>query len=145
MFLLHRALLRGGIDAAGLNRTWLEQLFKGALTHDLVALRMRMMHTLEDLPFSQLMREVREEENWVDARESAKGSSATASVSHVPVTAAAAVPHLLVASVTSELDSLRKGVKELTSLVRRLECCSCTSLTVCCRPGHRNHCPSCFH
>ncbi|XP_076122806.1 paraneoplastic antigen Ma1 homolog [Alosa pseudoharengus] len=64
--LLHRVLLRGGIDAAGLNHARREQLFKGALTDDVVALRMRVMYTLRDPPsFSQLMRAVREEEHWV--------------------------------------------------------------------------------
>ncbi|KAL2083761.1 hypothetical protein ACEWY4_021534 [Coilia grayii] len=41
--LLHRALLRGGIDAAGLNHARPEQLFKGALTTDIVALRVRLL------------------------------------------------------------------------------------------------------
>ncbi|XP_060794799.1 paraneoplastic antigen Ma1 homolog [Neoarius graeffei] len=47
--LLHRALLRGGIDAAGLNRACLEQLFKGALTTDIVALCVRDFCTLHKL------------------------------------------------------------------------------------------------
>ncbi|XP_060780372.1 paraneoplastic antigen Ma1 homolog [Neoarius graeffei] len=74
---LHRALLRGGIEAAGLNRARLEQLFKGALTPDIVAL-------------------------------------------HVPVTAAVALPYVPVTPLMSEVDSLRKEVKELTSLVTKL-------------------------
>ncbi|XP_056146465.1 paraneoplastic antigen Ma1 homolog [Lampris incognitus] len=63
--LLHRVLVRGGIGPADLNHACMEQLFKGALTTDLVALRVRMMHTLQDPPtFSQLMREIQEEEHW---------------------------------------------------------------------------------
>lgn len=119
--LLHRALLRGGIDAAGLNRARLEQLFKGALTNDIVALRVRLLYTLQDPPsFSQLMRAVREEENWVNARESVKVSSAISTVCQVPVPATTAVPHVPVSPVASEMNSLRKEVKELTSLVTRL-------------------------
>ncbi|KAL0147743.1 hypothetical protein M9458_056949, partial [Cirrhinus mrigala] len=71
--LLHRALLKGGIDAAGINRARMEQLIKGALTNDMVALRIRMTHTLQSPPsFSQLMKEIREEEHWVAARENVK-------------------------------------------------------------------------
>ncbi|XP_060764602.1 paraneoplastic antigen Ma1 homolog [Neoarius graeffei] len=119
--LLHRALLRGGIEAAGLNRARLEQLFKGALTTDIVALRVRLLHTLQAPPsFSQLMRNVREEEHWVSARESAKVSVASSTFCQVPVTAAVALPHVPVTPLASEVDSLRKEVKELTSLVTKL-------------------------
>ncbi|XP_060758550.1 paraneoplastic antigen Ma1 homolog [Neoarius graeffei] len=128
--LLHRALLRGGIDAAGLNRARLEQLFKGALTTDIVALCVRLLHTLQAPPsFSELMRSVREEEHWVSARESAKVSVSSAVTPRapvttvfppVPVTAAVALPHVPVSPVASEVDSLRKEVKELSSLVSKL-------------------------
>ncbi|XP_056140262.1 paraneoplastic antigen Ma1 homolog [Lampris incognitus] len=90
--LLHRVLVRGGIGPADLNHARMEQLFKGALTTDLVALCVRMMHTLQDPPtFSQLMREIREEEHWVAVNPAA-----------------------------SEVDSLRNEVKELTALVSRV-------------------------
>lgn len=53
----------------------MEQLIKGALTNDMVALPIRMTHTLRDAPsFSQLMKEVREEEHWVAARADVKAS-----------------------------------------------------------------------
>ena len=107
--LLHRALLKGGIAAEGMNRARLEQLIKGALTDNMVALRVRMSHTLQDPPsFSQLMKEVREEENWVSARE---GVRKTVKVATSTVPAAPAVP---------ELDSLRNEVRELSSQVSRL-------------------------
>ncbi|XP_047674107.1 paraneoplastic antigen Ma3-like [Tachysurus fulvidraco] len=119
--LLHRALLRGGVDATGLDQARLEQLFKGALTNNLVALRVRMMHTLRDPPsFSQLMREVREEEHWVSVRESTKASVATAAVSQVPMTAAVGASQASLTRVASEVDSLRQNIKELTTLVSKL-------------------------
>lgn len=108
--LLHCALLKGGINAADMNRARLEQLVKGALTRDMVALRVRMSHTLQSPPsFSQLMREVREEENWISTREAVKPTAAVA-------TAAVSQP----STVTSELSSLKSQVKELSSQVARL-------------------------
>jgi hypothetical protein len=105
--LLHRALLKGGIEAAGINRARMEQLIKGALTNDMVALRIRMTHTLQDPPsFSQLMKEVREEEHWVAARENVKASVANVASPHVPV--------------PPELHSLKKEVKELSTQVSQL-------------------------
>lgn len=107
--LLHRALLKGGIKAEDMNRARMEQLVKGALTQDMVALRVRLSHTLANPPsFSQLMRDVREEENWISAREGVKTAATVAS---------ATVPQTL---VTSELNSLKNEVKELSSQVTRL-------------------------
>ncbi|XP_059932196.1 paraneoplastic antigen Ma1 homolog [Gadus macrocephalus] len=107
--LLHCALLKEGIKAAEMNRARMEQLIKGALTHDMVALRIRISHTRENPPsFSQLMREVREEENWISAREGVK-TTVTASTTTVPPSA-----------VLSELNSLRNEVNELSSQVRKL-------------------------
>ncbi|KAK0133373.1 Paraneoplastic antigen Ma1 [Merluccius polli] len=126
--LLHRALVRGGMEPASLNHARLEQFFKGVLTTDLVALRVRMMHSLHNPPtFSQLMREIREEEHWASARENAKVSVSSAVVPRSSVTAAVAVPQVAVTPVLSEVDSLRNEVKELTVLVTRV--LSATSLT----------------
>ncbi|KAF4086823.1 hypothetical protein AMELA_G00088740 [Ameiurus melas] len=92
-----------------MNRVRMEQLVKGALTHDMIVLRIRMSHTLENPPtFSQLMREVREEENWISKREGVK-TTVTAAPITVPPT-----------SVSSELSSLRNEVKELSSQVAKL-------------------------
>lgn len=85
----------------------MEQLIKGALTNDMVALRIRMTHTLQSPPsFSQLMKEIREEEHWVAARENVKASVATV------VSPQASVP--------SELQNLKKEVKELSTQVSQL-------------------------
>ncbi|XP_037392521.1 paraneoplastic antigen Ma1 homolog [Pygocentrus nattereri] len=105
--LLHRALSKGGIDAADLNKTRMEQLVKGALTDDMVALRLRITHTLREPPsFSQLLREAREEEEWIQSRETVRAEVATTAVSQP--------------SKMFELDSLKKEVKELSGQVTRL-------------------------
>lgn len=107
--LLHRALLKGGIAAEGMNKARMEQLIKGALPNDMVALRVRISHTLAAPPsFSTLMKEVREEENWISARES------------VRATAKVATPVIPGASEISGLDSLKQEVRELSSQVSKL-------------------------
>lgn len=84
----------------------MEQLAKGALTNDMIV---RISHTSGDSPtFSQLMREVREEENWIKAWEGEKTAArvTTAAVSRAPI-----VP---------EIDRLREEVRELSNQVSRL-------------------------
>lgn len=105
--LLHRALLKEGIAAEAMNRARMEQLIKGALTNYMVALRVRLSHTLQNPPsFSKLLKEVREEENWVSTREDVRKTPKVATVSEV--------------SASTEFDSLRKEVRELSSHVTRL-------------------------
>ncbi|XP_076862378.1 paraneoplastic antigen Ma1 homolog [Brachyhypopomus gauderio] len=70
LYKLHQALSKGGIAAEDLNRVRIHQLVKGALTSDMVAFKFRLTHKLRDPPsFSQLLREVREEEEWIRDRE----------------------------------------------------------------------------
>ncbi|XP_073708839.1 paraneoplastic antigen Ma1 homolog [Garra rufa] len=105
--LLHRMLVKGGVVAADLNRMRMEQVVRGARTTDMVALRLRMTHTLRDPPsFSQLLREVREEEDWIKARDGGK-----------VVVAAASVPP---APSKSELSSIKQEVSALTAQVSKL-------------------------
>ncbi|KAK2831469.1 hypothetical protein Q7C36_016555 [Tachysurus vachellii] len=104
--LLHTAFFKGGIDAAGINKARMEQLIKGALTNDMVALQMRMTHTLRDTPsFLQLMKEVREEEHWVAARADVKASVATVKELSTQVSQL-----LNVATVTSVSDCVSQKV-----------------------------------
>lgn len=127
--LLHRAFFKGGIDAAGINKARMEQLIKGALTNDMVALRIRMTHTLRDPPsFSQLMKEVREEEHWVAARADVKASVSTVISPPVPV--------------PSELQNLRKEVKELSTQVSQLlNVATVTSVSDCVSQKVPHHIP----
>ncbi|RXN36708.1 Retrovirus-related Pol polyprotein from transposon 297 [Labeo rohita] len=82
----------------------MEQIIKGALTTDMVAMRLRVTHSLRDPPnFSDLLREVREEENWIKARDGAKAGVATTT----------AVPR--VTAPEKEVDSLKHDVKELSA------------------------------
>lgn len=114
-------LLKGGIDTVGVSRARMEQLFKGALPSDMVALRVRMTHTLQDpSSFSQLMREVRGEEHRLSARTNAKD-----------LVAMAAVPSVPSGPVMSELESLRKEVKELASQMKLFSSAPVTSPAVC--------------
>ncbi|KAI2648687.1 hypothetical protein H4Q32_018856 [Labeo rohita] len=104
--LLHRALLKGGIDAAGINRARMEQLIKGTLTNDTVALEIRMTHTFQTAPsFSQLMKEICEQEHWLAARENVKASVATVISPQ--------------ASVPPEFQNL-KEIKELSTQLSKL-------------------------
>lgn len=105
--LLHRMLVKGGVVATDLNRMRMEQVVKGACTTDMVALRLRMTHTLRDPPsFSQLLREVREEEDWIRARDGGKVKVAAASVPQ--------------ASLVSELSSIKQEVSALTTKMSKL-------------------------
>lgn len=66
-----------------------------------------MTHTLRDpLSFSKLLREVREEEDWIRAREGGK-----------VVVSAASVPQ---ASLVSELSSIKQEVSALTNQMSQL-------------------------
>ncbi|XP_016105549.1 paraneoplastic antigen Ma1 homolog [Sinocyclocheilus grahami] len=104
--LLHRMLVKGGVVATDLNHMRMDQVVKGARTTDMVALRLRMTDTLRDSPsFSQLLREVREEEDWIRARDGGK-----------VVVAAASVPQALV----SELSSIKQEVSALTTQMFKL-------------------------
>lgn len=105
--LLHRVLLKEGIALEDMDRARMEQVVKGALTQDMVALRLRMTHKLREPPsFSQLLREVREEEDLISSRDAVRTSVAAAIIQP--------------AAAVSELESLKREVKDLASQVTRL-------------------------
>lgn len=107
--ILHRIFLKGCVKVEDLNRRRMEQIIKGALTTDMVAMRLRVTYSLRDPPnFSDLLREVREEENWINARDGAKVGVATTT----------AVPRVTVSE--KEVDSLKRDVKELSAQVTKL-------------------------
>lgn len=108
--ILHRLFLKGGIKVEDLNRKRMEQVVKGALTSDTVALRLRMMYSLRDPPgFSQLLREVREEDNWISTRASAK-----------PVVNSKPAVAMQMESALDDVEVLKREVKELTTQVGKL-------------------------
>ncbi|XP_065110556.1 paraneoplastic antigen Ma1 homolog [Paramisgurnus dabryanus] len=105
--LLHRIFLKKGIKVEELNQKRMEQVVKGALTTDMVALRLRMTHKLRDPPsFSELLREVREEESWVSAREKSKILVSSAVVAQE--------------TPSHELADLKRDVQELSAQVGKL-------------------------
>ncbi|XP_062843417.1 paraneoplastic antigen Ma1 homolog [Trichomycterus rosablanca] len=105
--LLHQALAKGGIAKKEMNGVRMEQITKGALIDDMVALRLRVTRSLREPPsFSELLREIREEEAWGQAWEKVKARVSTASA------------HALEKDV--ELDQLRNEVKGLSGQVSGL-------------------------
>uniref|UniRef100_A0AAY4A820 CCHC-type domain-containing protein n=1 Tax=Denticeps clupeoides TaxID=299321 RepID=A0AAY4A820_9TELE len=71
--LLHSVLRKGGLHVADMDKTRIEQVVRGSLVHDLVALRVRMTYKLKPAPtFTELLRDVREEEDLIMERPGAK-------------------------------------------------------------------------
>ncbi|KAL7881152.1 hypothetical protein SRHO_G00034060 [Serrasalmus rhombeus] len=61
--LLHSMYRKGGVVRDDIDRVRIEQVVRGASSHDLVALRIKMIYKLKPPPsFTQLLKEVREEE-----------------------------------------------------------------------------------
>ncbi|XP_029104416.1 uncharacterized protein LOC114909432 [Scleropages formosus] len=68
--LLHAVHRKGGAEVADLDQIRIEQVARGALSHDLVAMRIRTMYKLKPPPsFTELLRDVREEEEMILARQ----------------------------------------------------------------------------
>uniref|UniRef100_A0A9J8AW00 CCHC-type domain-containing protein n=1 Tax=Cyprinus carpio carpio TaxID=630221 RepID=A0A9J8AW00_CYPCA len=64
--LLHEVHRKGGIEVIDMNRARIDQVARGSLPHDLVALRIRLTYKLKPPPsFTELLRDVREEEEMI--------------------------------------------------------------------------------
>uniref|UniRef100_A0A671VKN4 CCHC-type domain-containing protein n=1 Tax=Sparus aurata TaxID=8175 RepID=A0A671VKN4_SPAAU len=62
--LLHCIFRKEGVALSDMNRLRIEQVVRGALQQDMIALRLRMTHKLRESPsFNELLKEVREEED----------------------------------------------------------------------------------
>ncbi|XP_030641494.1 paraneoplastic antigen Ma1 homolog [Chanos chanos] len=143
--LLHCVFRKGGINLGDMDRARIEQVARGALPHDLVALRIRMTYKLRSAPtFTELLRDVREEENMILERPGA--THVAASTMLVPVecaTVSAASPRLESSPVSActgkdpALESLAKEVQGLKTEVTRLLSVSSLSL-VAQTPPHRS-------
>lgn len=71
--LLHTVHHKGGIEVADMNRTHIDQVARGVLSHDLTALHIRMMYKLKLPPsFTELLQEVRGEEEMILERQIVK-------------------------------------------------------------------------
>ncbi|XP_029111359.1 paraneoplastic antigen Ma1-like [Scleropages formosus] len=126
--LLHAVHRKGGAEVADLEQIRIEQVARGALSHDLVAMRIRTMYKLKPPPsFTELLRDVREEEEMILARQSVGNAALPAMVrcvgcatpSPVPVQPEnVAVP--VVAGNGQEIERLREEFRGLKTEVARL-------------------------
>lgn len=83
--LLHCVFRKGGVVLSEMNRLRIEQVVRGALQQDMIALRIRMTHKLRDPPtFSELLKEVREEEDMLQSRHDVKSTVMSKTVTSVP-------------------------------------------------------------
>ncbi|KAL7824891.1 hypothetical protein SRHO_G00343510 [Serrasalmus rhombeus] len=82
--LLHCVFRKGGLQLSDMNRLRTEQVVRGALPHDMTAMRIRMTHKLrEPLTFSELLKEVREEEDMLQGRNDTKSAVMSKAVTSV--------------------------------------------------------------
>uniref|UniRef100_A0A3Q1FH27 CCHC-type domain-containing protein n=1 Tax=Acanthochromis polyacanthus TaxID=80966 RepID=A0A3Q1FH27_9TELE len=88
--LLHCIFRKGGLQLADMNRLRVEQVVRGALPHDMIAMRIRMTHKLRPpLSFNDLLKEVREEEDMLQSRTDAKSVAMSKPIVATVATAAA--------------------------------------------------------
>uniref|UniRef100_K7F825 Paraneoplastic antigen Ma-like C-terminal domain-containing protein n=1 Tax=Pelodiscus sinensis TaxID=13735 RepID=K7F825_PELSI len=68
--LLHKVLVKKGILASRLDQVRMEQILKGACSGNLIALKLQLSDSRQNPPsFSKLVRDIREEEDRLAARE----------------------------------------------------------------------------
>ena len=124
--LLHAVRRKGGISVDNMNRARIDQVVRGALTEDHVALRLRVMHKLREPPsFLDLLREVREDEEVMVVRQStqvlassAEGRQVGCAASLVTSAQPAATPPA--GECNKEIEMLRKDFQELKSDLARI-------------------------
>ncbi|XP_039632266.1 paraneoplastic antigen Ma1-like [Polypterus senegalus] len=108
--LLHSVLRKGGLKSSELNRLRIEQIIRGALPDDMVALRLRMTHKFcEPPPFTELLKEVREEENMIHNRSTVQATVTVSSVASDKTD-----------SADCEVELLKKEIRGLRSEMARL-------------------------
>ncbi|KAL1258937.1 hypothetical protein QQF64_009514 [Cirrhinus molitorella] len=114
--MLHSMLRKKGIEYSALNHLQMQQIVRGALASDLVAMRLRMTHKLCAPPsFNELMKEVGEEENMVNSRSSLQSNLA---MSVVPSAKKESAANANVAD--TEVEKLKREIRGLKSEVSRL-------------------------
>uniref|UniRef100_A0A3B4XG64 CCHC-type domain-containing protein n=1 Tax=Seriola lalandi dorsalis TaxID=1841481 RepID=A0A3B4XG64_SERLL len=102
--LLHCVLRKGGVKLSEMNQLRIEQVVRGALPQDMIALRIRMTHKLRDPPtFTELLKEVREEEDMLQSRNDAKSTVMTKTV--IPVS-----PPTPETKVNPEVEQLKRDI-----------------------------------
>ncbi|XP_043120256.1 paraneoplastic antigen Ma1 homolog [Puntigrus tetrazona] len=114
--MLHSMLRKKGIEYSALNHLRMRQIVRGALSSDLVAMRLRMTHKLCAPPsFNELMKEVREEENIANSRSSLQSKVAVSVVSSAKKESSANTN-----LADSEIEKLKREIRGLKNEVSRL-------------------------
>lgn len=107
--LMHRMLLKKIITRDGIDTLRMEQILRGALPHDIIAMKLKVTQSIRTTPsYPELMREIREEENRMEDRPKMK-----AKVTAVKPTTEATVGK-------GEFDDLKKELKGIASQVSQL-------------------------
>uniref|UniRef100_A0AAR2M5W1 Paraneoplastic antigen Ma-like C-terminal domain-containing protein n=1 Tax=Pygocentrus nattereri TaxID=42514 RepID=A0AAR2M5W1_PYGNA len=105
--LLHCVFRKGGLQLSDMNRLRTEQVVRGALPHDMTAMRIRMTHKLrEPLTFSELLKEVREEEDMLQGRNDTKSAVMSKAVTSVTTSS----PEV---KTDPEVERLKRELKEM--------------------------------
>lgn len=121
--LLHCVFRKGGVELSDMNRLRIEQIVKGALQQDMIALHIRMTHKLGNPPtFNKLLKEVREEEDMHESRNDVKHKVMSKSVMPVtmPVSETRANP---------EMEQLKKEISVMRAEIINLKAATVTPKT----------------
>ncbi|XP_063050058.1 paraneoplastic antigen Ma1-like [Engraulis encrasicolus] len=122
--LLHSVFRKGGILLREMDGTRIEQVARGALPNDLVALRIMLVYKFKPPPsFTELLREVRAEEALIFERPTASHvtlSAMVAPVEHSTSPAAFSCPSPVPTETTPSVESLTIEVQHLKSEMTRL-------------------------
>lgn len=119
--LLHAVLRKGEIEVVDMNRARIEQVASGALSHDLATLLIRMTYKLKAPPsFTELLREVREEEEMILERLSVKNVGSLAPRRNAECVTASITPAQPVSAPDPAIKSLKKEFQGLKNNVARL-------------------------
>ncbi|XP_059360886.1 paraneoplastic antigen Ma3-like [Carassius carassius] len=117
-------IVRGGIEVIDMNRARIDQVARGSLPHDLVALRIRLTYKLKPPPsFTELLRDVREEEEMILERPNVQKVASLAISKRAECATASVVPVLPEPTPVlkdTAIESLRKEFQGLKTDVARL-------------------------
>lgn len=119
--LLHCVFRKGGVQLSEMNQLRIEQIVRGALPQDMIALRIRMTHKLREPPsFSDLLREVREEEDMLQSRNDVKSQVMSKTVTPVP----RPTPEI---KVDPEVEQLKRDITVMKAEMMSLKAATITS------------------
>lgn len=112
--MLHCIFRKGGVQLADMDRLRIEQVVRGALPHDMIAMRLRMTHKLRPPPsFNELLKEVREEEDMLQGRDDSKSAVMSKTVASVPKSTPEPTIDPEVERLKSELSAIKAEMSNL--------------------------------